>query len=582
MPHLTRQEAFEHFKEHATNSSHFVWLLCGIQFYETRNSWVFGYLKTGSVTLLALEPLIPKHSYPEGSFPENAFIEAWKEFDETVEPKIAAFVAVYSPFTALLSRHGFKSVRIGHEPWMNLKNCIPRGNSGKGVRSARNQALRQGLYVQELCPVDLEPGSTERAQVEALYRDWQKLHLIELGGFMNASDPFLYKEYRRYFAVKNKDGKLEGYLIATPIAGIHSYFLEDLVLSSQASKGAGELLTLEAMIALGESGIKSASLGVVSVLGAQGESTAGSNALPPMIRWLLIGAPHFARRFYNFDGLQTFRKRFMPEQWKDIHLCVRSSEKTSETWAWILVLFAILRAFQPRLQISAHSLIRAAVRPFRRYPVTWSVGLISAALFSWINHLGELPAWALDTLGFSPKAPFSEWLYRSIISDFIYFDRIHYLFCALPLLALIAWAEKTHSRRFVVSFIALIAVLDDFLNFAVIMKPFHYTRPHIFGHLIASNDVGGSLWLASLVGLQLCKLRKNREILFASICLVSVFGFVFAAEHFHALILNLNHFLFLVVGYISGKIIFELERRKSRLVAKGKAPQAKCVLPAEI
>jgi hypothetical protein len=579
MPYLSQEEAFERFSRLATNSSHFVWLLSKMRFYETANHWVFGFMQKGSVTLLTLEPLLP---LAENSHWNKEWPQAWDEFRKVAQPKITAFVAVYSPFAKHLVQHGFKSIRIGQEPWMDLKNCIPRGNSGKGVRSARNQALRQGLYVQEVLPSQLEPGSPERLSMEKIYQGWKDFRLLELSGFMNACDPFRHKDCRRYFIVKNQEALIEGYLIATPIPGIQSYFLEDLVISRRASKGAGELLTLEAMLALQESGVAKASLGVVSVLGFQSKTQTVSKDLPGLVQWLLVSAPHFARRFYNFDGLQTFRKRFIPETWKDIHLCVQTdpSGKYSETWSWILALFAILRAFEPRARLSANGLRHAFYKPVKKYPVTWATAAVSFALFAWINHFGALPSWALDRFGFSPKAPLTEWLYRSLASDFLYFDLKHFLLCALPLLALISWAEKSHPRRFIIGFIASIAILDDFLNFAVVMKPFHYFQPHLFENLVSTNDVGGSVWIASLLGLQLCRLRKNREILFALICLVSVFGFAYGATHLHALILNLDHFLFLSVGYITGRIVIEFERRKSRAVAKGKPPQARCVLPA--
>jgi hypothetical protein len=588
MAYLSPDEAFERFSRLATNSSHFVWLLSGLRFYETQNHWVFGFLQIGSVTLLALEPLHPLDTSESSKSKhwDEDWDSAWSEFAEVVQPKITAFVAVYSPFAAHLSRQGFKTIRIGHEPWMDLKNCIPRGNSGKGVRSARNQALRQGLHVHEIPSQDLVGDSTARASMQKIHEEWKDLRLVELSGFMNACDPFRHPECRRYFVVRNREGVIEGYLVATPIPGIKSYFLEDMILSRNASKGAGELLTLEAMMALQESGVEKASLGVVSVLGVQSGDLARSKDLPRAVRWTLIGVPHLVRRLYNLEGLQTFRKRFLPEKWRDIHLCVNSGVKNSssaqrsETLAWFLVLLAILRAFQPRVRLSLQALGHTLFKPFRRYPITWSVSLVSCALFGWLNHFGELPQGVLHHFGFSPQAPFSEWIYRSIASDFMYFDPGHFLSCALPLTVLLAWAERTHSRRYLISFIAAISILDDFFTFAVNMKPFHYFQPHVFQHLIAIRDVGGSLWLASLLGLQLCKLRQNREILFAVICLISVFGFAYGATHLHALILNLNHFLFLTVGYIAGRIDIELERRKSRAVAKGKPPQAKCVLPA--
>jgi hypothetical protein len=89
--------------------------------------------------------------------------------------------------------------------------------------------------------------------------------------------------------------------------------------------------------------------------------------------------------------------------------------------------------------------------------------------------------------------------------------------------------------------------------------------------------VGGSLWLMTLVGLQLCQLRKNREIIYACITLAIVFGLAFHSEQYRTFVLNLNHFLFLTLGFIIGKAKFEYERHQSRLMSKKKPPIARTV-----
>ena len=76
------------------------------------------------------------------------------------------------------------------------------------------------------------------------------------------------------------------------------------------------------------------------------------------------------------------------------------------------------------------------------------------------------------------------------------------------------------------------------------------------------------LGLATLSGLQLCQLRRFRELIFAVIAIAIVLAFVFTSEHLHHLIMNLNHFLFLGIGYIIGKSHFEYQRHVSRKASK--------------
>src|SRR5437868_500754 len=95
MPFVTRSEAFAHFLCHGRNSSHFVWFLADLQFFQTSNHCIFGFKTRGKVTLIALEPLMPEVS-------PAAFTLAWSEFTQAIHPEIAAFVAVYGPFVPLL------------------------------------------------------------------------------------------------------------------------------------------------------------------------------------------------------------------------------------------------------------------------------------------------------------------------------------------------------------------------------------------------------------------------------------------------------------------------------------------------
>lgn len=574
MGFLTKQDTYERFKRLGRNSSHFVWLLAELRYFEATNGVVFAFTEVGDVTLLALEPL-----FPEGTDPGAVFDAGWAEFVQAANPKITAFVGVYDSFLPILKRHGFQSLRVGQEPWVDLADCIPRGNAAKGVRSARNQALHAGITVEEWTTESLSASPQKRDEIQRLLREWKGHRALDFGGFLNTTDALAHPESRRYFVASSSGGRIEGYLIATAIPGIQSYFLEDLVLSRGARRGSGELLTLEAMVALRDSGAKLASLGVVSVTSMDGQA---SDGLPTLVKFVTVTLPKIMRRLYNFDGLQTFRKRFKPSKWETIHLAVKTHERAGcgDERAWGKTFLSLIRAFRPRLQITASWLDQAFLRPIRKYPLTLGVFGLSLTLFAAINRFGELPSWALNRFGFSPSAPIHEWFFRSLISDYLYFNREHFAW-GLVLCGMLFWAERTHRKRFIVPFVLLVSLFDDFVNYALITKPFNFFQPHIFNYLVAFKDVGGSLVLVTLVGLQLCQFRKNREILFSFSVLGLVFAYVFQAARYQSLVVNLNHFLFLCLGYIAGKLRFEYLRIESRKAAKKKAPSARCVAPRQ-
>ncbi len=123
--------------------------------------------------------------------------------------------------------------------------------------------------------------------------------------------------------------------------------------------------------------------------------------------------------------------------------------------------------------------------------------------------------------------------------------------------------------------VGAVSLCDDLINYAVLVKPFAYFQPHLFHDLIRVKDVGSSLGLATLIGLQLCQFRKIREPLFALALLGLIMGFAFTSVQLSIFVTNLNHILFLVLGFLIGKAKFEYARRKNSLASKGKAPKSR-------
>lgn len=573
MGFLQKHEALERLRKEATNSSHFVWLLADLRYYQCENSWLFGFTQIRDVTLIALEPVIPGAPTQYVHEHKAAFDAAWAEFSKAVNPKISAFVSVYDPFLEILRPAGFNSVKVGQEPWIDLKDCIPTGNAAKGVRSARNQALAAGLNVEEWTASDFEKDEKKRQIMAQIYRDWKTRTLVGLSGFMNATDPFAYAADRRYFVLESQD-RVEAFLIATPVAGIQGYFLEDLVIRSNAPRGSGELLTLEAMVTLGDSGGMQASLGVVSMTTLD---AAGAQNLPKAIKFLLVTVPYYMQLIYNFNGMEVYRKRFKPHSWKNINVAVKNDSSVSDTWAWIKVIFALLVAFKPKIQFTSHWLKKIILGPVRRYPITILTTSLAFFLFASVNHFGELPQWALARFGFYGQAPWHEWLYRSVISDFLYFDLTHFLSAGIMTAVVVFWAERVHKRKVLFTFLACSLLLSDFINYWLVIKPFEYFHPEIFKNLIAYKDVGGSLILISLLGFQVCQFHRSREQVYSAIILLCILFFAFTSARYEGLILNLNHAVFFILGFVAGKTYFEYTRHLSRLASKGKPPVARSV-----
>lgn len=571
MPHISRDAAYSKFLTLGRNSSHFVWFLHKVEFFETSQGWVFGYVQRGSVTMFALEPLVPDPATEAADFPR-----AWAEVQEAIQPKVSFFVSVYDRFLAHLKADHFQSLQIGREPFVDLSNCIPTGKSGKGVRAARNQALRAGVTVEEWSGERILAHPRLKHEMQAMIVQWKARKVLDLGGGLNTVNPFEKMEVRRYFLASSQRGRLEGFLVATPIPGERSFFLEDLVLRNGSARGAGELLTLETMATLAESGAHFASLGVVALTCVKKDS---AHRLPPMAEFALVKIPGFLSRFYNVAGLETFRKRFKPQRWEQVHLALKNHPRSgiSDDKAWFHAMFTLFASFRPRLNLSWRWPLGELRHLLVRHPVSTFACTLSALSFTLVNHGGPLPDWALKSYGFAGDAPLWQWYYRTFTSDFLFFDWTHFASSFVFLFVFLRWMERSYPLRFGASVVLGLAFIDDFVNQLVLVAPYRYFQPKLFEHLVTIKDVGPSLWIAAVLGLQLCTLRKHREILFASVSVALILVFAFSAAHLSTLVLNLNHSLFFAVGFIVGKLRYEYERIVSRRVARKKPPVAKSV-----
>ncbi|MBC7692332.1 MAG: DUF2156 domain-containing protein [Methylotenera sp.] len=561
MPSVSREQVHARVMSDATNSSHFVWLLADLKFYQTEDSSIFAYVKGPRVTLVALEPLLSEQHVN--------FEKQWNEFREAVAPGAVAFVSIYEPFAEQIRRLGFGILPLGSEPWVKLSEAFPTGNAGKGVRSARNHAIKAGLTSEEWSFKKIL-SDENRALLTEIYQDWAEPRVLQLSGFTLSTDAFAFAESRRYFIVRSKE-RVEGYVVASPVAKTRSHYLEDIILRRDAARGAGEFITLEALIALDKSGSHEASLGVVASSGITAKDGQG---LPAWIRMLFIGLPTYLPFFYNSAGQEIYRKRFKPHRWARVFLAAHPGNSgMSPSRLWLGTIRALISALEPKFRPRLSHVTAPILKWVQKYPLSISVTTLNFVFYFILNDSrGRLPGSLLDRFGFSPAAPVSEWIYRSIANDYLYLNATHFYWGTLTLAALLIWAERSHKRSFIIPFFIGATLFDDLLSYVILLLPLKHFQPELFSAVVQPKDVGGSLIIASLLGLQLCQFRKNRELLFCLASLLSILTVVWLAKLSPVLILNLNHFIALIAGFTIGKLRFEWTRIISRRVAGGKSP----------
>ena len=261
------------------------------------------YGEFGRVWLAAGDPLAPRED----------MLELARQFAVFAKRKgrVVAFVPTSAEFSRMVAPHDFSAVKVGASPYFDLKTWDPRGDSAKKLRAGVNQARRAGVEV-EMIPdggID-ELMKKETAQLCIHWLDTRRAGATF--GWLVALDPFLHSEYKKYFAAR-VNGKLVGFLAASPIPARKAWYLEDVLREPDAPQGTATLLVVEALAKLKAEGATLATLGTSPL------ATDGPNDLPTEHRVVARALELASRKlggFYNFEGLRRFKAKFVPSWWE--------------------------------------------------------------------------------------------------------------------------------------------------------------------------------------------------------------------------------------------------------------------------
>ena len=228
--------------------------------------------------------------------------------------RMVAFVPTSSEFAHAVAPRDFVAVKCGASPYFDLQNWNPRGDCAKKMRAGVNQARRAGVEVEMISESVDAALKKETAQ---LCRRWLDMRRAATTfGWLIALDPFLHSEHKKYFAAR-VDGKLVGFLAASPIPRRKAWYLEDVLREPDAPNGTSTLLVFEALAKLKAEGATLATLGTTPLTTEGPDDLRGGH--PMVLRTLDMASRHLGG-FYNFEGLHRFKARFVPSWWESEYI----------------------------------------------------------------------------------------------------------------------------------------------------------------------------------------------------------------------------------------------------------------------
>src|SRR5882757_1884254 len=246
------------------------------------------YGEFGRVWLVAGDPLAQLEDMAELAQQFAAFAKR--------KNRVVAFVPTSAEFARLITPDNFAAVKVGASPYFDLKAWNPRGDCAKKLRAGANQARRAGVEVEMILERFDESLKKETAQ---LCLSWlSSRRSATTFGWLVALDPFLHSEYKKYFTAR-VDGKLVGFLAASPIPARHGWYLEDVLREPDAPHGTATLLVIEALAKLKAEGVSLATLGTSPLATDGPNDILGARHL--VIERALRLASQRLGAFYNFE-----------------------------------------------------------------------------------------------------------------------------------------------------------------------------------------------------------------------------------------------------------------------------------------
>jgi phosphatidylglycerol lysyltransferase len=295
-----RDRALSLVQQHGHNVTAFQALERGYRYYFDRAGCV-AYVDTGSAWVVAGAPIAPAAEIPRLL---RAFLsEAQRSRRRT---------CFFGTEQRLLDLAGdaLSSFRIGELPvWQPhaWQQTLARRAS---LREQLRRARAKGVRVRELSASELRSGPT-RLAITRLAERWLASRSMAPLDFLVQVELFELAEHRRCF-VAERAGELVGVAGVVPVPARQGWFVEDLLRAPSAPNGTVELMVDHVMRWADEQRCGFVTLGLTPLAGR----------VAPVLRVARRGS----RRFYDFDGLRSYRAKLEPAEWLPIYLSYPSGQ----------------------------------------------------------------------------------------------------------------------------------------------------------------------------------------------------------------------------------------------------------------
>lgn len=231
----------------------------------------------------------------------------------------------------LAQRGPFDRILLGAEPVWNPVHWPAIRARKASVRAQLNRAKNKGVVVTQWTP----EKATHHPELERCVREWLGTRGLPPLHFLVEPETLTFLDDRHVY-VAERNGEVVGFLLTSPVPVRNGWLVEQIIRGTHAPNGTNELLLDAAMQHFANDRASFVTLGLSPLSSRSGIPQTEQSAY---IRLLLQWVRAHGRRFYNFDGLDAFKAKFLPDRWEPIYAI------TSEKHISLRTLYAIAGAF---------------------------------------------------------------------------------------------------------------------------------------------------------------------------------------------------------------------------------------------
>jgi phosphatidylglycerol lysyltransferase len=289
---------------HGWNAVAYQILNPGMQHWFSRDrEAVAGFVSFGGVRVVAGGPVCAPERLAAAAAELEAEAEASRE-------RVLFFGAGARLEQVYGERADHSLVRLGAQPVWDPAGwgAIVQGKAS--LRAQLNRARNKGVRIDEWPPARAR-GS---AALHTVLREWLATRGLPPLSFLVVPDLLDNVDDRRVF-VAERQGRVVGFLIGTPVPARNGWLVEEWPRTRDAPNGTTHSLVDAAMRAFAADGSDYVTLGLAPLAEHSGGGTEGQ---PAWLRAVLGWIRAHGRRFYNFVGLETFKASMQPMAWEPI------------------------------------------------------------------------------------------------------------------------------------------------------------------------------------------------------------------------------------------------------------------------